>query len=173
MNLKEKIRTIPNWPTDGVMFRDITSLLQDPVTYNHVCCAFGEHYQDTPIDKIVAVDARGFIFGAVLAFQKKAGLIPIRKAGKLPAAKISQHYSLEYSRSTLELHNDALQKGDKVLLVDDLLATGGTANAAITLIEQLGAEVIECAFVIELLNLKGRNTLKPYPVFSMIKFNDE
>lgn len=172
-NLKEKIRAISDWPRAGIIFRDITPLLQDPATYVQICSLFNERYQSDSIDKIAAIDARGFIFGAVLAYQKQAGFVPIRKTGKLPASKISRGYSLEYGNNTLELHRDAIQENDRVLLIDDILATGGTATAAASMIEELGGEIIECAFVIELPELKGREKLRDYSVFSILQFDGE
>ena len=173
MNLKEKVRTIPDWPVKGVMFRDITTLLQDPEVFKATCDAFYNHYKDTKIDKIVAIDARGFIIGSVLSYKLNVGFIPVRKKGKLPADTISADYSLEYGTNTVEMHKDAISKGDKVLIVDDLIATGGTISAAIQLVEQLGGEIIECAFIIELPDLKGREKIKDYKIFKLIEFEGD
>ncbi len=173
MDLKAKIRTVPHWPIEGVMFRDITSLLQDPVAYRYVCQQFIERYQDMQIDKVVGIDARGFIFAAVLAQQLNIGMVPVRKKGKLPAATISHEYELEYGSSTLEIHQDAIAQHDKVLIVDDLLATGGTAAAAVKLVEQLGGNVVEVSFVIELPDLKGRQQLNGHSIYSLVEFAGE
>jgi adenine phosphoribosyltransferase len=173
MNLKDMIRTVPNWPIEGVMFRDITTLLMDPAASKMAYNEFYQRYKDMEIDKIAAIDARGFIFGSVLAFQLDVGLIPIRKKGKLPYETISAAYTLEYGESTIEMHEDAIEKGDKVVIVDDLIATGGTIVAATQLVEQLGGEIIECAFVVELPDLKGRERIKDYNVFALTEFEGE
>ena len=144
MNLKEKIRTVPNWSIEGVMFRDITTLLQHPEAFRIACDQFYDRYKDMNIDKIVGIDARGFIFGAVLAYKLNVGFIPVRKKGKLPAKTISESYSLEYGEDVLEMHADAIEKGERILIVDDLIATGGTISATIKLVEDLGGEVVEC-----------------------------
>ena len=173
MDISEKIRTIPNWPVPGVMFRDITTLLQDPVGFRHACDKFYERYHAANIDTIVSIDARGFIFGSVLAYRLGIGFVPVRKQGKLPGPTISQNYALEYGENVLEIHADAITVGANVLIVDDLLATGGTAAAAIGLVEQLGGRIHACAFVIELPDLQGRKTLAGYEIFSMIQFTGE
>ena len=173
MNLKDKIRTVPNWPIEGVMFRDITTLLVDPEASEVAYNAFYNRYKDTEIDKIVAIDARGFIFGSVLAYQLDLGLVPIRKKGKLPYTAISAAYTLEYGENIVEMHEDAIEKGDKVLIVDDLIATGGTVKAATELVEKLGGEVVECAFVVELPDLKGREKIKGYKIFALTEFEGE
>jgi adenine phosphoribosyltransferase len=173
MDLKEKIRTVPHWPIEGVMFRDITTVLQDPEAMKEACDRFYERYKGKKIDKIVGIDARGFIFGAVLAYQLNLGLILVRKKGKLPYKTVSAEYTLEYGTDTVEMHEDAIQKGDQVLIVDDLIATGGTISAAIELVEKLGGEVVECAFVIELPDLKGREKIKGYNIFSMVEFEGD
>jgi adenine phosphoribosyltransferase len=173
MNLKDVIRTVPNWPIQGVMFRDITTLLMDPVASKVAYNEFYNRYKDMEIDKIAAIDARGFIFGSVLAFQLDVGLVPIRKKGKLPYETISAAYTLEYGENIIEMHEDAIEKGDKVVIVDDLIATGGTITAATQLVEQLGGKVIECAFVVELPDLKGRDRIKGYKVFSLTEFEGE
>ena len=173
MNLKDMIRTVPNWPIEGVMFRDITTLLMDPAASKVAYSEFYNRYKDMEIDKVAAIDARGFIFGSVLAFQLDVGLIPIRKKGKLPYETISAAYTLEYGENVIEMHEDAIEKGDKVLIVDDLIATGGTITAATQLVEQLGGEIIECAFVVELPDLKGRERIKGYNVFALTEFEGE
>ena len=173
MNLKDMIRTVPNWPIEGVMFRDITTLLMDPAASKVAYNEFYNRYKDMQIDKVAAIDARGFIFGSVLAFQLDVGLIPIRKKGKLPYETISAAYTLEYGENVIEMHEDAIEKGDKVLIVDDLIATGGTITAATQLVEQLGGEIVECAFVVELPDLKGRERIKGYKVFALTEFEGE
>lgn len=173
MNLKDMIRTVPNWPIEGVMFRDITTLLMDPAASKMAYNEFYNRYKDMEIDKIAAIDARGFIFGSVLAFQLDVGLIPIRKKGKLPYETISAAYTLEYGENIIEMHEDAIEKGDKVVIVDDLIATGGTIVAATQLVEQLGGKIIECAFVVELPDLKGRERIKDYNVFALTEFEGE
>lgn len=173
MNLKEKIRTVPDWPVKGVMFRDITTLLQDPAAFRAACDAFYNRYKDMNIDKIVGIDARGFLFGAVLAYKLNVGFVPVRKKGKLPARTICKSYSLEYGQDTLEMHADAIAKGERVLIVDDLIATGGTISAAIKLVEELGGEVAECAFLVELPDLKGRRQIKGYKIFTLTEFEGE
>ncbi len=173
MNLKDKIRTVPNYPIDGVMFRDITPLLQDPEAFMEACDQLYNRYKDINIDKVVGIDARGFIFGAVLAYKLKKGFVPVRKKGKLPYKTISKRYSLEYGENIVDIHEDAIQKGENVLIVDDLLATGGTIGAAKDLVKMLGGVIVECAFIIELPDLKGREKIKGHNVFSLIEFEGE
>lgn len=173
MDLKQSIRTIPHWPVQGVMFRDITTLMQDPEAFRESIDLLFERYKDAEIDKVAGIDARGFVFGAALAYKLDIGFIPVRKKGKLPFKTIEESYSLEYGTNTIELHEDAVQKGDKVLIIDDLIATGGTVKAAINLVEKLGGEVFECAFVIELPELGGRKKLDGYKVFSLVEFEGE
>ena len=170
MDISQKIRTIPHWPAPGVMFRDITTLLQDPAGFRYVNDAFYERYHAAAIDIIVSIDARGFIFGAVLAYRLGIGFVPVRKQGKLPGRTISQNYALEYGENILEIHDDAITADANVLIVDDLLATGGTAAAAIGLVERLGGRIHACAFVVELPDLQGRKTLSGYEVYSMVQF---
>jgi len=173
MNLKEKIRTVPHWPVEGVMFRDITTLLQDPEAFKHACDELYKRYKDEKIDVIVGIESRGFIFGAVLAYKLGVSFVPVRKPGKLPSKTISEEYTLEYGKNKIEIHDDAIKKGQRVLVIDDLIATGGTVSAAIKLIEKLGGEVIECAFLIELPELKGRDKIKSYKIFKLIDFEGE
>ena len=173
MNIKEKIRTVPHWPIQGVMFRDITTLLQDADGFRAACDQFYERYKDMDIDKIVGIDARGFIFGAVLAYQMNIGFVPVRKKGKLPPTTISQEYTLEYGTNVVEMSDTGIQKGERVLIVDDLIATGGTVSAAVKLVETLGGEIVECAFLIELPDLKGRDQLKGHKIFCMTEFEGE
>lgn len=159
MNFKSLIRTVPDFPKAGIRFRDITPLLASGAGFRQVIVALSERYQGK-IDKIVGIEARGFIFGAALAHAIGAGFVPVRKPGKLPSQLIGRDFELEYGTNRIEMHTDGLAKGERVLMIDDLLATGGTALAALALIEQSGAEVIECAFVIELLDLPGRARLE-------------
>jgi adenine phosphoribosyltransferase len=173
MNLKDKIRTVPHWPIEGVMFRDITTLLEDPEAFKKACDLLYERYRDVKIDKLVAIDARGFIFGGVLAYKLNVGFVPVRKAGKLPYKTISESYTLEYGENVVEMHVDAIKKGDKVLVVDDLIATGGTISAATKLVEKLGGEIVECAFLVELPDLKGREKIKNYKMFTLTEFEGE
>jgi adenine phosphoribosyltransferase len=170
MDFASLIRSIPDFPVKGILFRDITTLIRDGEAFQDVVDAMVEHYIDTDIDVIVGIEARGWIFGAPLAYELGAGFVPVRKPSKLPAEKISVSYALEYGTNTLEMHKDALAPGTKVLLVDDLLATGGSAKAAIDLVEKLSGQVVGLAFLIELKDLKGRDKLKGYDVFSMIQF---
>ena len=173
MDLTEKIRTIPHWPMEGVMFRDITTLVQDPEAFRYTCDLLYDRYKDMKIDKVVSIDARGFIFGAVLAYKLDVGLVLVRKKGKLPPETIQEEYTLEYGTNVVEISKHGIQKGDQALIVDDLIATGGTVSAAVKLVEALGGDVIECAFVIELPDLKGRDKLKGYKIFKLCEFEGE
>jgi adenine phosphoribosyltransferase len=170
MDLAKKIRNIPDFPVKGILFRDITTLLKNPDAFQEAVDALLDRYIDTDIDLVAAIEARGFIFGAPLAYELAAGFIPIRKPDKLPAETISASYTLEYGTNTLEMHKDAIEPGQRVLLVDDLVATGGSAKAAVELIESLGGEVVGVVFLIELSDLKGIEQLEGYDVFSLIKF---
>ena len=160
MNLKEKIRTVPDFPKKGIMFRDITTLLKDPQGFNHLIDLLTERYKGKKIDLIAGIESRGFIIGSPLAHRLNVGFIPIRKKGKLPAKTLSQEYTLEYGKDSVEIHTDAIQSGLKVLLIDDLIATGGTALAAAQLINKLEGVVVECCFVIDLPELGGRKLLE-------------
>lgn len=173
MNIKDKIRTVPHWPIEGVMFRDITTLMEDPEAFRTTCDQFYERYKDKEIDKVVGIDARGFIFGAVLAYRLNVGFVPVRKKGKLPPKTISQDYDLEYGTNTVEISENSIRKGDRVLVVDDLIATGGTIYAATRLVEKLGGQVVECAFIVELPDLNGREKIKEYNVFTLTEFEGE
>ena len=173
MDIKEKIGTVPNWPIDGVMFRDITTLLQEPDVFRETCDAFYNRYKDMKIDKIVGIDARGFIFGAVLAYKMNVGFIPVRKKGKLPFKTIQETYTLEYGEDTLEIHEDAIQKNEKVIIVDDLIATGGTIGATVKLVKKLGGDIIECAFIVELPDLNGRDQIQGCKIYSITEFEGE
>jgi adenine phosphoribosyltransferase len=173
MNFKEKIRTVPHWPIEGVMFRDITTLLQDPEAFRATCDEFYERYKDMKIDKVVGIDARGFIFGAVLAYRLNVGFVPVRKKGKLPPETISEEYTLEYGSAVVEMSENAIQNGENVLIVDDLIATGGTIYAATKLVEKLGGNIVECAFIVELPDLNGRDKISRYPIFTLTEFEGE
>lgn len=159
MQVKDYIRTIPDFPHAGIMFRDVTTLFLDPRGFRMAIDQLLHPYAGVRFDKVAGLEARGFILGGAIAHQLSVGFVPIRKAGKLPGKVIAQDYKLEYGEATMELHDDSLQAGEKVLLVDDLLATGGTAEAGIKLIEKLGAEVIGCSFIIDLPELGGREKL--------------
>lgn len=173
MNLRESIRNIPDFPKPGIMFRDITPILSHPDVFREAIRQLADHYRDREIHAIAAAEARGFIFAAPLALELNTAFIPVRKPGKLPFDTHAFHYELEYGTDTLEIHTDAFSEGDKVLLVDDLLATGGTMNACVNLIEKSGADVIGCAFVIELTFLRGREVLAPHDCFSLVAYDDE
>lgn len=172
MTIKSRIRTIPHYPRQGVMFRDITTLLKDPIGFRVTINEFVHRYTGKKIDKIAAIESRGFIIGAALAFQLGVGFVPIRKKGKLPGPTRGHDYELEYGTDRIEIHLDALDKGDRVLLVDDLIATGGTAEAAVALIESMGATIVECCFVIDLPELGGRQRLEAggQKVFALCDF---
>ena len=158
--VQDYIRTIPDFPHTGIMFRDVTTLFADPRGFRMAVDQMLHPYAGLEIDKVVGLEARGFILGGAIAHQLTVGFVPVRKQGKLPGATISQAYTLEYGEAVVELHDDAIQPGEKILVVDDLLATGGTAEAGIKLIERLGGEIISCAFVIDLPDLGGRKRLE-------------
>ena len=158
--VRDYIRTIPDFPHEGIMFRDVTTLFGDPRGFRMAIDLLLHPYAGQRFDKVVGLEARGFILGGAVAHQLSAGFVPIRKKGKLPGATIEQSYALEYGEATVELHEDAIEPGEKILLVDDLLATGGTAAAGLNLIERLGGEVIGCAFVVDLPELGGRKLLE-------------
>ena len=168
--LKNSIRDIPDFPKKGIIFKDITTLLKDGRKFREAIDCIVERYKDKKIDKVVAIEARGFILGSVVAYKLGAGIVPVRKKGKLPYETNSVEYELEYGKDSLEIHKDAIKPDDKVLVVDDLLATGGTMNAVCDLIERSKGEVAEVAFLIELSFLKGRDRLKGRKIFSLIKF---
>ena len=170
MDLARLIRSIPDFPIPGILFRDITTLIRDGEALQETIDTMVEHYIDTDIDAIVAIEARGWIFGAPLAYELGAGFVPVRKPSKLPSEKVSISYSLEYGANTLEMHKDALTPGTKVWIVDDLLATGGSAKAACQLVEKLGGVVVGLAFLIELVDLHGRDKLKGYDIYTMVQF---
>ena len=171
--LKTIIRNIPDFPKKGIVFRDITPLIGDKNTFKSVMDELAKRYRDKKIDYIVSVESRGFIFGGALSYLLGCGLVPVRKKGKLPYKTYEVTYDLEYGKDSLEIHKDAFEKGERVLILDDLLATGGTTCAAIDLVKKLGGEVVEAAFVIELEFLKGREKIKDVPVFSLVKYDRE
>jgi len=169
--VKDKIRDVIDFPKPGIVFKDITTALKDAETLRKMVDFLCENFKNEKIDHIVGLESRGFIFGMPVAYNLNAGFIPVRKPNKLPAATLSESYALEYGTDTLEIHADALKPGDKVLILDDLLATGGTAAAACNLVNKTGAEIIGCAFIIELNDLNGRNKLpKGVKVVSMIGY---
>ena len=173
MDLKQHIRSVPDFPKPGIMFRDITPMLKSPVAMKYVIQQLAEPFRNSGVKSILAAEARGFIFGAPLAMELGAAFIPVRKPGKLPSHTHSFHYDLEYGSDSLEIHKDAIDKGDRVLLVDDLLATGGTVQACRQLAEQIGAVVVGAAFLIELTFLNGRNRLESIPINSLIQYDSE
>jgi adenine phosphoribosyltransferase len=173
MALEKYIRDVPDFPIEGIMFKDITTLLKDPVGYKEGLEQLYEHVKDKGVTKIVGIESRGFIYGGALAALLGIGFVPVRKPGKLPSETISESYTLEYGTNTIEIHKDALQPGDKVLIHDDLLATGGTIEAAVKLVEKLGAEVSQISFIIELDFLNGREKIKEYDVVSLIHYSGE
>jgi adenine phosphoribosyltransferase len=172
MDLVSTIRSVPDFPIEGILFYDITTLLKNPTALKESVDQLVNHYRDAGVDLVVAIESRGFIFGMPLAYQLGVGFVPVRKPGKLPAETTAESYELEYGTNTIEIHVDAIEKGQKVLVIDDLLATGGTAKATCNLVEKLGGEVVGVAFVIELNFLKGREKLKGYDVFSLIQYDE-
>lgn len=168
MNLHDYIREIPDFPEEGILFKDITPLLRDAEALRYAINSIKDHFREHEIDYVVGIESRGFIIGTPLAMALNKGFIPIRKSGKLPHATLSVSYSLEYGSSTLEIHRDALEPGDKILLADDLLATGGTVAAAAELIEGLNGKIVGITFLLELLELEGRNKLKEYELYSLL-----
>ena len=175
MSIKSKIRTIKNYPIKGVMFRDITTLLKDPKGLRDSINQLVDRYKDLNIDKIVAIESRGFIIGAPLAYLLNVGLVLIRKPGKLPAETIDQDYKLEYGTDRIEVHVDAIEKGEKVIIVDDLIATGGTAAATVKLVQKMKGEIVECCFIIDLPDIGGRACLESMgqKVFTLCEFEGE
>ncbi len=171
-NLLNKIRTVPDFPKDGIMFKDITPLLLDPKSIRNLIRYFEIRYKGRKIDKIAAVESRGFIIGAMLAQSLGKGFIPIRKPNKLPFETERIEYALEYGTDGLEIHKDSIKPGERILLVDDVLATGGTAKAAAQLIERLGGDLIEIAFMLSINNLNGKNQIKEYDSFTLLEFEE-
>lgn len=170
LKLKDYIRDIPDFPKAGILFRDITTLLKDKDAFKHAIDALVRKYKNKKIDLVVAVEARGFVLGGTIAYKLGAGFVPVRKRGKLPWKTHSVTYSLEYGIDTLEMHSDAIKPKARVLIVDDLIATGGTVKAVADLVKNLKGKIVGIAFLIELADLKGRNKLKGYPVYSLIKY---
>lgn len=170
-HLKRLIREVPDFPKKGILFYDITTLLKDRVGFATLIDSLSEHYLNAKIDSILAIEARGFIFGPALAYRLNAGFVPIRKPGKLPAETVKWSYELEYGIDTLEIHKDAIQPGQRVIIVDDLLATGGTANACVHLAKSLGAEIAGLGFVVELDFLNGRKKFEGIEVFSLLHYD--
>jgi adenine phosphoribosyltransferase len=171
--VKQKIRSFPNWPKKGIIFRDITTLLKDREGFSRMLNILVDRYSGRDIDIVAGIESRGFIIGGALAHRLGLGFVPIRKPGKLPGETVSQEYSLEYGTDKIEVHVDAIQPGQKVLLVDDLIATGGTAKAACDLIEKIGGEIAECAFIVDLPDLKGKDKLHPRNIYCMVEFEGE
>ncbi len=173
INLQEYIRSIPDFPKKGIVFRDITTLLKNKAVFKRSIDMLYEEFRDARIDKVVSVESRGFIFGSALAYRLNAGFVPVRKPKKLPAKTLRQEYQLEYGTDALEIHVDAIEKGENVLVIDDLLATGGTISATCNLVKQLGGNIVAVAFLIELSFLNGRSKLPGYKIFSIIKYDAE
>ena len=175
MSIKSKIRTVENYPIEGIMFRDITTLFSDPDGLREAINLFSERYKDIKIDKIVAIESRGFLIGAPLAYLLNIGLVLIRKPGKLPSKTFKQEYTLEYGVDQIEIHSDSIQEGERVLIVDDLIATGGTIEAAVKLVQKMKAEIVECCFIIDLPDIGGRKKLElmGQNVFSLCEFEGD
>ena len=171
MDLKEKIRVIEGFPKDGISFKDITTLVADGEAFKESIDRIAEHLRDKNVDVILGPEARGFIFGVPVAYALGVGFVPVRKKGKLPAETVSVDYSLEYGVDVLEIHKDAIKKGQRVAIVDDLLATGGTVDAVAKLVEKVGAEVVALDFAIELTELKGRDKLEGYEIMSLVQYD--
>ena len=169
-DLKTLIREVPDFPKPGILFYDITTLLKDPVGLHRAVDALADHYVGRKIDRVVGIEARGFIFAPMVAYRLNAGFVPVRKPGKLPAATARAAYNLEYGKDALEIHRDAIQSGEEVLIIDDLLATGGTAVAVANLVESLGGHIAGIGFLIELEFLKGREKLTRYDVHAILKY---
>jgi adenine phosphoribosyltransferase len=169
--LKALVRTVPDFPKPGILFYDITTLLKDKTGFAKLIDAMAAHYLEHKVDLVLGIEARGFIFGPALAYRLNAGFVPVRKPGKLPAAVARVSYDLEYGSDAVEIHVDAIQPGQRVVLVDDLLATGGTMEATVKLVKQLGGEIVGLAFAVELDFLKGRERFKEYDVFSLLHYD--
>lgn len=170
MDFKSLIRDVPDFPKKGIVFKDITPLLKNPSAFQEIIKTLGSHYKNYKLNSIVAMESRGFIFGGALATFLGVSFIPVRKPGKLPWKTIQETYELEYGKDSLEIHADSIAKGDKILVLDDVLATGGTAAATIRLVERAGGEVVEACFIINLTFLKGQEKLKSIPVHSIIQY---
>jgi len=171
MNLKTKIREVPDFPKKGILFYDITTLLKEKASFTEVITQLTNPFRDKKIEKVVAIESRGFIFGTSVAYQLHAGFVPVRKPGKLPHKTIEEPYQLEYGSDRLAIHEDAISAGEKILIVDDLLATGGTISATVNLVKKLGGDIVSVAFVIELLALKGRERLSGIPIVSLLTYD--
>ncbi|MFQ5905983.1 MAG: adenine phosphoribosyltransferase [bacterium] len=171
--LKSLIRDVPGFPKKGIVFRDITTLLKEKDAFREIVDCIADQYQDRKVDLVASVDARGFIIGAAVAYRLGAGMVPLRKPGKLPSSTLQCEYELEYGTDRIEIHEDSINKGQRVLVIDDLLATGGTAKATCELVKRLGGELVGAAFLVELTYLKGREKLKDCPVFSLIQYQSE
>ncbi|MCO5229471.1 MAG: adenine phosphoribosyltransferase [Thermomicrobiales bacterium] len=168
--LKQYIRDVPDFPIPGIMFRDITTLLASPEGFRAAIDGLLAPYQDVQIDKVVVIESRGFIFGTPMAYALNAGVVPVRKPGKLPADTLTEEYDLEYGTNSLQIHTDAIERGERVIIVDDLLATGGTVDATIRLVNDLGGEIIGISFLAELTDLHGRERVKDIPVYSLVQY---
>ena len=173
MNLDSKIRKVPNWPKEGVLFYDITTLLEDGETFRYIVDQLVEPFADQKIDKVVGIDARGFIVAAAVAYKLGIGVSLVRKKGKLPYKTISRDYTLEYASNTVEMHEDTIKKGEKVLLVDDLVATGGTIKAAVEMIEEMEGDIVGISFIVDLPFLGGSEKIEDYKVNYLIKYDSE
>lgn len=170
-DIKNSIRNVPDYPKPGIQFKDITTAMKNPAVFKEIIDEMAAHFAARKIDYVVGIDARGFIFGAALAYKLGCGFVPVRKPGKLPADTIAEEYALEYGTDKLEIHRDALEKGDRVVVVDDLIAIGGTAKAAANLVQKLGAEIAAFAFAVELTDLHGREKLQDIAeVYSLVQF---
>ena len=172
-DLASSIRSVPDFPKKGIVFRDITTLLKDPASFKGALDTLADRYEAVHIDKIVGIESRGFIFGAALSDRLNVGFIPARKPGKLPAQTLKEEYELEYGRDSVEIHADAIKPGEHILIHDDLLATGGTAAATCRLVERMSGIIVGCSFLIELAFLNGRERLKGYDLFSIIQYHSE
>jgi adenine phosphoribosyltransferase len=173
MDLRSLIRDIPDFPRPGIVFKDITTLTKDPVGFCGAVDAIADRYVDANVDLVVGIESRGFVFGAAVAYKLGVGFVPARKPGKLPAQTVRAEYDLEYGSDAIEIHRDAISQGQRVLIVDDLLATGGTASAAAHLVEELGGNIVAIVFVVDLAFLGGRHKLGGHEVFSLIEYDAE
>lgn len=168
--LKKVIRDVPNFPKKGILFKDITTLCKDPASFQRMVDLMAHRYAGKKIDLVVGIEARGFVVGAALAYKLGAGIVLVRKPGKLPHKTHKESYTLEYGKDTLEMHKDSIKKGQRVIIADDLLATGGTAAAVVKLVKKTGAKIVECAFIVELKDLQGRKKIKGAKTFSLIEY---
>ncbi len=171
MNLKSKIREVPDFPKKGILFYDITTLLKEKEAFAEIISQLTEPFREQKIEKVVGIESRGFIFGTAVAQQLHAGFVPVRKPGKLPYKTIEEPYQLEYGSDRLAIHEDAISQGERILIVDDLLATGGTISATVNLVKKLGGDIVSVAFVIELSALKGRDRLSGIPIVSVLQYD--